>query len=80
MTTKIQILINFFVCVFGYLFVFIFSSFLCWVVYFGLVVYHESDKYYLVLSRLFSNFKAPIIINKRQKELVYYGGGFKIRK
>ena len=28
------------------------------------VVYRESDKYHLILSGLFSNFKPPTIINK----------------
>ena len=44
------------------------------------VVYRESDKYHLVLSRLFSYFNPPTIINKLLCSLVYYVGSFKIRK
>jgi len=43
-----------------------------------IVVYRVADKYHLVLSGLFSNFKAPNVINKLLLSLVYYVGSFKI--
>ena len=44
------------------------------------VVYSELNEYHLILSGLFSNFKSPTLINKLLHSLVYYVGGFKIRK
>ena len=44
------------------------------------VVYRVANKYHLILSGLFSNFKAPTIKNKLLLSLVFYVGSFKIRK
>ena len=44
------------------------------------VVYRGFNKYHLIVSGLFWNFKPPTIITSSLCSLVYYGGGFKIRK
>ena len=47
------------------------------------VLINAFNKYHLIVSGLFSNFKAPTIINKLLAFHVYYGGGggsFKIQK
>ena len=46
----------------------------------SVVVISAFNKYHLIVSGLFSNFKAPTIINKLLASHVYYGGSFKIRK